>query len=80
MTLLYLISAFRPAFTPTIAKASKSSQYLLKAAAARYFIHAARTALQRKKSKVCRIPEERSRGRERRLHIKLASFLDGNQL
>lgn len=49
MTLLYLISAFRPAFTPTIAKASKSSQYLLKAAAARYFIHTARTALQRKK-------------------------------
>lgn len=79
MTLVFLILTFRPAFIPTILKASKSSQYLLKAAAAQTFIHRFRCRMCSftVKSNVCRIPEERSQ--ERRLQIKLEPFLDGNQ-
>lgn len=81
MTPVYLILTFHPAFIPTIPKASKPSQYLFKAAAAQNFIHRFRRHMYSftVKSNVCQIPEERSRGQERRLQIKLASFLDGNQ-
>lgn len=54
MTLAYLISTFRPAFSATIPNTSEASQHLFKAAAALNFTHRFSTSFFCFTSNVCR--------------------------